>query len=200
MNLAPSVRALCVDAFVVVAMVHMGWMCTSACSQELTALQAKPVQTVNSLGGPVPFEQTQQSKQSAASNGSSLAQTVTLKSYVIVDDRVPSSLAEGYQPNALRGAKIAHSREGQCTLCHAFPDYTGQVGNLGPDLRGVGSRLSLAQLRLRIIDESKFNADTIMPSFYKVQGLINVDPKWQGKPLMDEQQIEDVVLYLSTLR
>ena len=111
--------------------------------------------------------------------------------------QVPLGAKQGLES---RGAQIVISREGQCTLCHAIPGYKGQVGNLAPLLEGVGARLTKAQLRLRIINSSLIFPQTIMPSYYKVDGLVNVDPQWIGVPLMNEQQIEDVVAYLSSLK
>jgi sulfur-oxidizing protein SoxX len=39
-----------------------------------------------------------------------------------------------------------------------------------------------------------------MPSFYRVDGLVNVGPSWRGKPILSAEQIEDMVAYLITLR
>lgn len=106
----------------------------------------------------------------------------------------------GVSGDVQRGASIVQSRDGQCTLCHAVPGFAGHVGNLAPSLAGVGGQLSAAQLRLRIIDSSLLNPQTIMPSFYKVSGLVNVDPKWRGQSILNAQQVEDVVAYLLTLK
>jgi sulfur-oxidizing protein SoxX len=80
------------------------------------------------------------------------------------------------------------------------PNFQGHVGNLGPALSGVGARLGTAQLRLRVINESLVNPNTIMPAFYKIDSLVNVDPIWAGQPILNAQQIEDVVAYLATLQ
>jgi sulfur-oxidizing protein SoxX len=53
---------------------------------------------------------------------------------------------------------------------------------------------------LRIVDASRFNPDTIMPPYYRTEGLIRVAPAFQGKPILTAEQIEDVVAYLATLR
>jgi sulfur-oxidizing protein SoxX len=53
---------------------------------------------------------------------------------------------------------------------------------------------------LRIVDASRFNPDTIMPPYYRTEGLIHVAPAFQGKPILTAEQIEDVVAYLATLR
>lgn len=74
------------------------------------------------------------------------------------------------------------------------------MGDIAPSLSGVGARLSDGQLRLRIVDQSRLNPDTVMPSYYKVEGLVRVAPAYRGKPILTVQQIEDVVAYLKTLK
>ena len=74
------------------------------------------------------------------------------------------------------------------------------MGNLAPALNGVGARLSAAQVRLRIVDSARVNRNTIMPPYYRTNGLNQVAEAWRGKPLLTAQQIEDVVAYLLTLR
>jgi len=90
---------------------------------------------------------------------------------------------------------------GLCILCHSgpFPEQRLQ-GNLAPDLRGAGARWSEAQLRLRIVDARRLNPDTIMPPYYRIEGLERVAAAWRGKPILTAAQIEDVVAYLVTLR
>ena len=44
-------------------------------------------------------------------------------------------------------------------------------GQSRPDLAGAGARLSEGQLRLRLVDGGRFNPDTIMPSYYRTDGL-----------------------------
>jgi len=55
-------------------------------------------------------------------------------------------------------------------------------------------------LRLRLVDASRLNPATIMPSYYRVDGLDRVGLAWRGKPLLSADQIEDIVTYLATLR
>jgi L-cysteine S-thiosulfotransferase len=73
-------------------------------------------------------------------------------------------------------------------------------GDLAPDLSGSGSRWSEGQLRLRLVDASRLNAATIMPSYYRVDGLNRVGTPWRGKPILSAGQIEDIVAYLGSLR
>jgi sulfur-oxidizing protein SoxX len=103
--------------------------------------------------------------------------------------------------DAARGRDILMGRDGNCLLCHAVPETGAQfMGNLALPLSGVGTRLNAGQLRLRIVDSRRVNPDTIMPSYYRVEGLNKVAAAWRGKPILNAQQIEDTVAYLLTLR
>ena len=86
-------------------------------------------------------------------------------------------------------------------MCHAgpYPQERFQ-GTLAPDLKGAGSRWSEGQLRLRIVDASRINPQTIMPPYYRVDRLDRVSPGFRGKPILTAEQIEDVVAYLMTLK
>ena len=104
--------------------------------------------------------------------------------------------------NAARGKSAVLSRDaGNCFLCHSVPD-AGEtpLGNIGPPLAGVGRRLTAAQLRLRLVDSTRINRASVMPAYYRTQGLRQVAPAYFGKPLLTAQQIEDVIAYLLTLR
>ena len=71
---------------------------------------------------------------------------------------------------------------------------------MGPSLAGVGLRLSEGQLRLRLVDAAAVNPETIMPSFYRVTGLTRVARAYEDRPVLEADQIEDVVAFLATLR
>ena len=124
-----------------------------------------------------------------------------LRPYTIVGDAIPNSLT-GAPGDPERGRTIVANRQvGLCLLCHTgpYPEERFQ-GTLAPDLKGTGSRWSQGQLRLRIVDASRLNPDTIMPPYYRLEGLARVAPAFQGKPLLTAEQIEDVVAHLATLR
>lgn len=103
--------------------------------------------------------------------------------------------------DAARGKAVVVGRDSNCLLCHAVPDAGVRfMGNVGPSLDGVGARLTEGQLRLRIVDSMRLNRETIMPSYYRVEGLNQVAETWRGKPVLTAQQVEDTVAYLLTLR
>jgi sulfur-oxidizing protein SoxX len=121
--------------------------------------------------------------------------------FTVTGDAIPASLT-GAKGDAARGRAIVVNRQvGLCLLCHSgpFPDERFQ-GTMAPDLSGAGARWSEGQLRLRLVDASRLNAATIMPPYYRVEGLTRVAPAFRGKPILTAEQIEDVVAYLMTLR
>ncbi|HUP29640.1 MAG TPA: sulfur oxidation c-type cytochrome SoxX [Usitatibacter sp.] len=102
--------------------------------------------------------------------------------------------------DAIRGREVFLSREGgHCVLCHAVPGEK-LAGDVGPSLAGVGSRLSTAQIRLRVADMSRVNPNAAMPSFHRLENLTRVAPQYRGKPVLTAQQVEDLVAWLGTLR
>ncbi len=119
----------------------------------------------------------------------------------VVGDGIPAAL-EGRVGDPARGRAIVATRQqGLCLLCHAGPIPEERFqGNLAPDLAGAGARWSVAQLRLRLVDARRLNPESIMPAYYRTEGLTRVGRAWEGKPLLDAQQLEDVVAYLATLR
>jgi L-cysteine S-thiosulfotransferase len=116
-------------------------------------------------------------------------------------DGMPQALT-GTPGDAARGRAIVLDRQrGLCLLCHSGPFPEERTpGNLSTNLAGAGSRWSEAQLRLRLVDARQLNPDTVMPSYHRSQGLQRVAVAWRGKPLLDAQQIEDVVAFLLTLK
>ncbi|MGL3214362.1 sulfur oxidation c-type cytochrome SoxX [Bradyrhizobium sp. BR 1433] len=122
------------------------------------------------------------------------------RSYTVVGDAIPASLT-GTRGDVARGRALIVERSSTCILCHSgpFPEQAFQ-GDLAPNLAGSGNRWSEGQLRLRLVDASHLNAATIMPSYYRVEGLVRVGTSWRGKPILSAEQIEDLVAYLTTLR
>lgn len=124
-----------------------------------------------------------------------------LPAYAVTGDAIVQPLTSAMPGDPANGRRIIAGRDANCLLCHAVPE-TGErfMGNIGPQLSGIGGRLDAAQLRLRIVDQSRLNRDTVMPSYYRVDGLNRVAEAWRGKPILTAQQVEDVIAYLQTLR
>ncbi len=103
--------------------------------------------------------------------------------------------------DAARGRAIVADRaKGLCLLCHAAPiPEIRQQGDLAPSLAGVGARLTIGQLRARIVDSRRINPDSIMPAYFKTTGLNRVGAPWRDKTPLSAQEIEDVIAYLATL-
>ncbi len=126
-----------------------------------------------------------------------------LKPYEIVDGHtIPKPLTD--KPgDPKRGAKLVVTRKkGNCLACHKiqqlndFPFH----GNIGPELTDVASNLTEGEMRLRLVNPKVVNPDTIMPAFYRTEGLHRVMKKFQGKPVLTDQEIEDIIAFLKTLK
>jgi len=112
---------------------------------------------------------------------------------------IPAPL-DGRSGDASRGRALVEARDpANCVLCHAIPG-AAVAGNLGPPLAGVGGRLDRAQLRLRVADERRVMPETIMPSYFRIDGLNDVAPAYRGRTILDAQAVEDIVAYLATLQ
>lgn len=119
----------------------------------------------------------------------------------IVGDSIPTPLT--VQPgDPERGRRVVLDRErGDCVVCHAMPLPDRQFhGTVGPPLDDVGNRYSAGELRLRMVDPKQINPQTVMPAYYKIEGLHQVAKGYRGRPILVAQEIEDVVAYLLTLK
>ena len=124
-----------------------------------------------------------------------------LVKYRVVDDNAIPDPLTGAPGDPVRGQKVAVDRGlGNCLACHAMPVNEPLQGNIGPTLLGVGSRLTEAELRLRVVNPKILNAQTAMPAFYRIDGLYRVRKDLVGKPILSAEQVEDVVAYLKTLK
>jgi L-cysteine S-thiosulfotransferase len=130
----------------------------------------------------------------------STASAQALRPYAIVGEAIPASLT-GPPGDAARGRALVVDRTSTCILCHSgpFPEQRFQ-GDVAPSLAGTGGRWSEGEIRLRLVDAARLNAATIMPSYYRIDGLNRVGRAWQSKPILSAEQIEDIVAYLVTLR
>ncbi|GAC1424796.1 MAG: sulfur oxidation c-type cytochrome SoxX [Candidatus Velthaea sp.] len=123
-----------------------------------------------------------------------------LVNFKVTGDEIRSPLTS--KPgDPVAGRTIVLDRKlGNCLSCHAFPLKADDQGNVGPDLHGVGSRLKPAELRLRVVNMKVLDPQTIMPAYYRIDGLHDVGKAFVGKPILDGQQVEDLVAFLATLK
>jgi L-cysteine S-thiosulfotransferase len=141
--------------------------------------------------------------------GSQIGATQTTPLQVVADG-IPQPLTAA-AASAERGKSIVSDRRvGMCLLCHSAPFANDPVkdqpqGNIATNLAGSGSRWSEAQLRLRIVDSRRLDANSVMPSYHIVPDEAThrqqrIGATWKNKPILDAQQIEDVVAFLRTLK
>jgi sulfur-oxidizing protein SoxX len=121
--------------------------------------------------------------------------------YAVTGDAVETPLG-GLLGDAARGALVVRSREtANCLICHTVPEASETfMGEIGPPLAGVALRLTPGQIRLRLIDPTEVNSDAVMPAYHRVAGLVHVEERYRGRPVLSAQEIEDVVAYLSGLK
>ncbi|SEL77434.1 sulfur-oxidizing protein SoxX [Roseateles sp. YR242] len=133
-----------------------------------------------------------------------LLATSALLPFQLEGDAINQPLG-GLKGDVARGRALVASRsQSLCLLCHAAPiPEERQQGNLAPDLAGVAQRLAEGQLRLRLVAPQAVNAQTVMPAYYRAgpeAGLQRVARELEGRPILEAQQIEDIVAYLGTLK
>lgn len=121
--------------------------------------------------------------------------------YVVTNGEIVSPLTST-TGNPTRGEQIVLDRErGDCVVCHLMPLPNPQFhGTIGPSLVGVGARYPSGALRLRVVDPKMMNPQSVMPAYHKISGLHAVSRRLRGKPILNAQEVEDVVAYLLTLK
>jgi sulfur-oxidizing protein SoxX len=122
--------------------------------------------------------------------------------FEIKDGAIAASLT-GRPGEVQKGRQVVVGRTlGNCLACHAISALTNEPyhGNVAPSLDGVASRMSEGELRLRVVDGTKVNPDTMMPPFYRTDGLNRVMKRFEGKTILTAEQVEDVVAFLKTLK
>ena len=122
--------------------------------------------------------------------------------YDVVDGGIPASLT-GVAGNPENGkAAMLNRKGGNCLSCHAISALSDQPfhGEVGPTLDGAADRWSEAQLRLIVANSKAVFEDTIMPAFYRTEGLHRVADKFADKTILSAQEVEDVVAYLLTVK
>ncbi|MEY4749390.1 MAG: hypothetical protein RIQ60_1604 [Pseudomonadota bacterium] len=132
-------------------------------------------------------------------------------------DVITAPLPGSVAGDARRGRVIVESRQtGLCLLCHSLRTTgTPLQGTLAPPLAASSAHLTAAQLRARLVDSRRLRPESIMPAYFVPLppdgGVRDVLPDvpsrhlriaaaWQGRTLLDAQQIEDAIAFVLTLR
>lgn len=137
-----------------------------------------------------------------------IADTVAPTDVKFVDGAVEMSLT-GQAGDVANGRKIMNKGAGNCIACHVVTELEELAfqGDVGPPLDGVADRWSQAELRGIVSNAKVMFEGTRMPSFYKTEGFTRLGNAYTGKahegevkPLLSAQEVEDVVVYLMTLK
>ena len=119
----------------------------------------------------------------------------------VTGDAVMQSLTGSAGDPARGRAIITDRQKGFCLLCHSGPFSEEPLqGNLAPNLAGAGSRWNEGQLRLRLMDNTRVNPESIMPAYHRIEGLNRVGPVWRDRPILNAAEIEDVLAFLMGLK
>ena len=130
-----------------------------------------------------------------------LALCAPLAAVEVIDGGIPVALTDA-PGDAARGRMIVGNRQiGMCLLCHQAPISEDRFqGDISTNLARAGVRWTVPQLRLRIVNSRRLNPVSVMPAYYRTDGLLQVAATSRDKPILDAQQIEDVVAWLATLK
>ena len=121
--------------------------------------------------------------------------------YIVKGQAIAEPLG-GQRGGAARGRLVLFDGErGNCTICHPVPGGDPRTqGNVAPTLAGVARRLTEGEMRLRLVDGTRINPATVMPPYYRVEGLSRVGEAFRGRPALSATEIEDIIAFLQTLR
>lgn len=121
----------------------------------------------------------------------------------IVDGVIATPLTDVAGDPARGREWFAGRKLGNCLACHQNDDLSEEQfhGEVGPELNGVADRWSPEELRAIVVNSKQvFGDQTIMPAFYRDGGYFRVLGDFEGQPILDAQQVEDIVAYLMTLK
>ena len=122
---------------------------------------------------------------------------------VMYEDGAVQAALTSVAGDPAEGRKVFMNRKlGNCLACHVNADMQEQPfhGEVGPALDGVADRWEVAELRGIVTNSKMMFEDTIMPAFYKDDGYSRNLKKFDGKSILNAQQVEDVIAYLLTLK
>lgn len=85
-----------------------------------------------------------------------------------------------------------------CAACHRAPGHE-DAARIGPDLRGVGARLSPGEMRLTIVEPRIAAPETDMPAYYAVGVYGEAPDELVGRTRLSAREIEQLVAWLAAL-
>lgn len=113
-------------------------------------------------------------------------------------DAIARPLADTPGDPARGAALIADRTKSLCLLCHTGPYPSPHAhGDIGPDLSGVGARLSEAQIRLRVADMRRLDPESVMPTFLTAGEGARPAADVRDRPILTAAEIEDIVALLA---
>lgn len=136
------------------------------------------------------------------SASSAMAGSVSPNDVKFEEGAVAASLT-GTPGDPVQGREwFAGRKLGNCLACHENSDLKEQPfhGEVGPSLDGVADRWTEAELRGLVVNSKMMFEGTIMPSFYRLENGARTAEKFEGKTILEAQQVEDIVAYLQTLK
>lgn len=112
--------------------------------------------------------------------------------------------------DAKAGEKVIKTTKlGNCFACHEIvalrhkanndPQGYSDMGQIGPRLDGVATRYTEGELRMLLVDSKKVFPETLMPGFYRNEGLNRVNDAFVGQTILQPQEIEDALAFLAQL-
>ncbi len=135
--------------------------------------------------------------------GTAMATETAPDNVKFVEGEIQASLT-GKAGDAKAGRDWYAGRKlGNCLACHQTTDLDELPfhGEVGPTMDGVADRYETAQLRAILVNSKQvFGDETIMPGFYSTKAGVRVADKFQGKTILNAQQVEDIIAYLTTLK
>lgn len=127
------------------------------------------------------------------------AQEARPETPVVDGDALARPLTDAPGDPARGAVLIADRAKSLCLLCHTGPYPAPHAhGDIGPDLSGVGARLSEAQIRLRVADMRRLDPQSVMPTFLTAGDGARPAAAWAGRPILTAAEIEDIVALLAT--
>lgn len=116
--------------------------------------------------------------------------------YTISDGAAIEESLTGVPGDPARGeALFATESTPGCAACHSLSGSSGD--RKGPDLAGLGERLTPGEIRLWIVAPGVVAPGTSMPPYYAAGQRRDPGDPLYGGPALTAQQVEDLVAYLA---